>query len=57
MNQVEIWFSVLARKVLRRGSFTSTQDLQEKVLAFIAYFNQTMAAPYRWTYEGKPLTV
>ena len=55
LNQIEIWFSILVRKVLRRGSFTSTEDLQEKVLAFIEYFNTTMAKPFRWTYDGKPL--
>jgi hypothetical protein len=57
LNQIEIWFSILVRKVLRRGNFTSTHDLQEKVLAFIAYFNKTMAKPFKWTYDGKPLTV
>jgi transposase len=54
MNQVEIWFSILARKVLKRGSFTSVEDLRTKVLAFIAYYNRTMAKPFRWNY-GKPL--
>ena len=54
MNQVEIWLSILARKVLKRGSFTSVEDLKEKVLAFIAYYNRTMARPFRWNY-GKPL--
>jgi transposase len=57
LNQVEIWFSILMRKVIRRGSFTSQEDLREKVLAFIAYFNQTMAKPFKWTYQGKVLTV
>ncbi len=57
LNQVEIWFSILVRKVLRRGSFASTDDLREKVLAFIVYFNQTMAKPFKWTYQGKVLTV
>ena len=57
LNQMEIWFSILVRKVLRRGNFTSTQDLQEKVLGFICYFNKTMAKPFRWTYDEKPLTV
>lgn len=47
LNQIEIWFSILVRKVLRRGSFSSTADLQEKVLAFIAYLNQTLAKPFR----------
>jgi transposase len=57
LNQIEIWFSILVRKVLRRGNFTSTDNLREKVLGFIAYFNKTMAKPFRWTYDGKPLTV
>ena len=57
LNQVEIWFSILARRVLKRGSFTSTANLREKLLAFIEYFNNTMAKAFRWTYQGKPLTV
>jgi transposase len=56
LNQIEIWFSILARKVIRRGNFTSTQDLKAKIEAFIAYFNKTMAMPFKWTYQGKPLT-
>lgn len=55
LNQIEIWFSILVRKVIRRGSFTSTDDLKAKVLAFIDYFNRTMAKPFTWTYSGKPL--
>jgi len=55
MNQVEIWLSILARKLLKRGSFTSITDLKAKVLAFVAYFNRTMAKPFRWTYQGKAL--
>jgi hypothetical protein len=53
LDQIEIWLSILVRKVLRRGSFTSIEDLREKVLAFVAYYNRTMARPFRWTY--KPL--
>jgi transposase len=56
MNQVEIWLSILVRKVIKRGSFTSTQELQRKVLAFIEYYNRTMAKPFKWTYQGKALT-
>jgi transposase len=55
LNQIEIWFSILVRKVLRRGSFTSTDDLKARIEAFITYFNQTLAKPFRWTYAGKPL--
>lgn len=55
MNQVEIWFSILSRKLLKRGTFISVADLKAKVLAFIDYFNRTMAKPFRWTYQGKAL--
>jgi transposase len=55
MNQIEIWFSILARKLLKRGNFLSVSDLKAKVLAFIEYFNRTMAKPFRWTYQGKAL--
>lgn len=55
MNQIEIWFSILSRKLLKRGTFSSVADLKAKVLAFIAYFNRTMAKPFRWTYQGKAL--
>lgn len=56
MNQIEIWLSILVRKVIRRGNFASQQDLKDKVHAFIDYFNNTMAKPFKWTYDGKPLT-
>jgi hypothetical protein len=54
LNQIELWLSILVRKLLRRGSFASTADLQAKVLAFIAYYNRTMAKPFNWTYRGAP---
>jgi len=53
MNQIEIWFSILVRKVLKRGNFTSVEDLKRKVLAFIEYYNRTMAKPFKWTYKGR----
>lgn len=56
MNQVEIWFSILGRKVLKRGNFTSIEDLKAKVLAFIDYYQRTMAKPFKWTYKGKALS-
>jgi hypothetical protein len=56
LNQIEIWLSILVRKLIKRGSFTSVADLQAKVLAFIEYYNRTMAKPFKWTYQGKPLT-
>jgi transposase len=55
LNQVEIWFSILMRKLLRRGNFVTKKDLRTKIERFIAYFNTTMAKPFRWTYARKPL--
>jgi len=55
LNQIEIWFSTLVRKVIRRGDFSSVDDLQDKVIEFIEYYNEYLAKPYKWTYTGKPL--
>jgi transposase len=55
MNQVEIWLSILVRKLLKRGNFTSVEDLKAKILAFVKYFNRTMARPFKWTWKGKAL--
>jgi hypothetical protein len=55
LNQIEIWFSILVRKLLRRGNFTSKEHLQQRIENFIGYFNATMAKPFRWTMKGKPL--
>ena len=57
LNQIEIWFSILVRRVIKRGNFKSVADLREKILAFIDYFNKTMAKPFKWTYTGRPLNV
>ena len=57
LNQIEIWFSILLRRVIKRGNFTSVADLREKILAFIGYFNRTLAKPFKWTYTGRPLNV
>jgi len=55
LNQVEIWFSILVRRLLKRASSSAVEDLQQRVLAFIAYFNAVLAKPLRWTYTGRPL--
>jgi transposase len=52
MNQVEIWLSILVRKLLKRGNFRSLDDLRTQILAFIAYYNRTMAKPIKWTFTG-----
>jgi DDE superfamily endonuclease len=56
-NQIALWFSIVVRKLLKRASFTSVEDLQTRVLAFVEYFNTTMAKPFKWTYGQKPLHV
>ena len=55
LNQVEIWFGILSRKILRRGSFSSIEELRTRIIDFIDFFNRTMAKPFRWTYAGIPL--
>jgi hypothetical protein len=57
LNQIELWFSILVRRVLKRANFTSVDHLRDRILAFIDYFNQTLAKPFKWTYAGRPLTV
>jgi hypothetical protein len=54
LNQIELWFSILVRRVLKRGNFASTDALRARILAFIAFFNQS-ARPFKWTYRGRPL--
>src|SRR5262249_50853883 len=55
LNQIEIWFSVLVRKLLRRSSFCSLEVLKQRILRFIDYFNRTMAKPIDWMYSPRPL--
>ena len=54
LNQIEIFFSILVRRLLKHGIFTSEQDLAEQMLAYIETYNQT-AKPFKWTYTGKVL--
>ena len=57
LNQIECWFSILVRRLLKRASFTSVQNLQQSLLDFIDFFNKTMAKPFKWTYTGRPLNI
>jgi transposase len=57
LNQIEIWFSILAGRLLKRIQVRSTDELQQQMLDFIDYFNATLAKPFKWTYAGKPLAV
>ena len=54
LNQIEIIFGIINRRVMRRGSFSSKLDLIEKLQRFISYFNDTIAKPMNWTYTGRP---
>lgn len=51
LNQIELWFGILTRKLLKRSSFSSLEDLQKRILEFIDYFNHTMAKPIQWLYS------
>jgi len=55
LNQIEIWFGILCRRLLNRSSFASVEHMRERILSFIHYFNETLAKPFRWTFTGKPL--
>ena len=55
LNQIEIWFSILVRRFLKRNSFTSTEDLKVRIHAFVEFFNKKMAKPFKWTYKARPL--
>ena len=57
LNQVEIWLSILVRKLLKKGNFFSVDDLRDKVLQFVNYYNDSMAKPFQWTWRGKALSV
>ena len=54
LNQIEIFFSILWRRLLKHGIFTSEADLACQMLAFVKTYNQT-ANPFKWTYTGKVL--
>lgn len=55
LNQVELWFSVLARRFLKRGDFASAAEFEERLGRFLDEYNAQQAHPYRWTYTGEPL--
>jgi hypothetical protein len=54
LNQIEIWFSILVRRLLSRLSCLSVQELRSRILAFIAYYNRTSNGAFHWTYKGPP---
>lgn len=57
LNQIECWFSILMRRFLKRSNFISTDDLKQKILEFISYYNKTLAKPFIWKFQGYPESV
>ena len=57
LNQIEIWFSIFSRNLLKRLSCKSMDDFKNKITDYIYYFNNFLARPFRWTYEGKGTSV
>ena len=55
LNQVELWFSTLARRFLKRGDFSSAEEFTQRLTAYLDEHNEQRAHPYRWTYTGEPL--
>ena len=52
LNQIECWFSILVKRLIKRSSFLSTEDLKQKILDFIEYFNQYFGKPFVWKFQG-----
>lgn len=57
LNQIEVWFSSLTRRFLKRSNFKSIKELVNKFEQYLGYYNEKLAHPYSWTYTGKPLAV
>jgi DDE superfamily endonuclease len=55
LNQVELWFSVLSRRFLKRGDFAGVVEFEQRLAVFLEEYNRCHAHPYRWTYTGQPL--
>jgi hypothetical protein len=53
VNQIEIWFGILQRRVLRHGDFSSALDLERRLLGFVRHWNAHEAHPFRWTFRGR----
>ena len=58
LNQIECWFGIITRRLLnRRSNFLSVADLEQKINAFIEYYNKYLKKPFQWNYKGKLLVV
>ena len=57
LNQVEIWFNILTKDVIKGGIWTSSNQLADQLMEYIKTYNNTRAKPFQWTYTGKPLKI
>lgn len=57
MNQIEIWFGILERNLLKRLSTSSIEQLKQKIYSYMKYFNDCLAHPFAWTYKGDVLKI
>ena len=55
LNQIEIWFSIFSRDVIKGGVWHSKQELVNQIIFYISQYNEKRAKPFAWTYTGKPL--
>lgn len=51
MNQIENWFGILQRKVIRHGEFISVESLENQIADFIRYYNKILSKPVNWTFD------
>jgi putative transposase len=55
LNQIEIWFNIFARDVVKGGVWKSKKDLVDQIMFYIKRYNRDRAHPFKWTYTGKVL--
>ena len=57
LNQVEIWFNILTKDVVKGGVWQSSEQLANQLMEYVKTYNQTRAKPFQWTYTGDPLII
>ncbi len=56
LNQIEIWFGILSKDVIKGGIWKSRQEMVDQIIEYIQTYNSTRAKPFSWNYDGKPLS-
>ena len=57
LNQIEIWFNILTKDVVKGGIWNSSEQLANQLMEYVVTYNETRAKPFQWTYTGEPLTI